>query len=86
MADNEEIRQMMRWSGYSYIQASEVAQLFCRELAEPRQQSSAVLLVKDMPEVPRALALKQSGSDPGDGPGRLAATATNRPGPVDSPR
>ena len=71
MADNEEIRQMMRWSGYSYIQASEVAQLFCRELAEPRQQSSAVLLVKDMPEVPRALALKQSNPIPAMDPAGL---------------
>ena len=59
MADTDEIRQLMRWSGYSYIQAGEAAQLFCRELAETRQRPETVLWVKGMPEIPRALTLQQ---------------------------
>jgi acyl transferase domain-containing protein/NAD(P)-dependent dehydrogenase (short-subunit alcohol dehydrogenase family) len=54
MADTEEIRALMRWSGYSYIHAREVAQLFCREMAGTGQKPAPVLLVKEMPLVSAA--------------------------------
>ena len=60
MADTEEIRALMRWSGYSYIHAREVAQLFCREMVGSVQNPPPVLLVKEMPFVPTAPVEKKN--------------------------
>jgi len=64
MADTEELRALMRWSGYSYIHAREAAQLFCREMARRDQASGPVLFVRETPLVATAPVLRRTADQP----------------------
>ena len=54
MADTEELRALMRRSGYSYIHAAEAAAWFCRELTVGAPTAGPLLLARDLPAVPTA--------------------------------
>jgi acyl transferase domain-containing protein len=76
MADTEELRALMRWSGYSYIHAREAAELFCREMARRDQAAGPVLFVRETPLVATAPVLRRAADEPDDNVENRSVNAT----------
>ncbi|MGD9665538.1 MAG: SDR family NAD(P)-dependent oxidoreductase [Novosphingobium sp.] len=76
MADTEELRALMRWSGYSYIHAREAAEFFCREMARRDPAAGPVLLVRETPLVATAPVLRRTADEPNDNLENQSVNAT----------